>query len=72
MHGLEEKIPYYGERFMVKPGITGWAQVNGRDELPDDTKVELDRWHCDNWNYFLDWRIIFSTFSAVLSKRGAF
>lgn len=54
------------------PGITGWAQVNGRDELPDDTKVELDRWYCDNWNYFLDWRIIFSTFSAVLSKRGAF
>ena len=53
------------------PGITGWAQVNGRDELPDDVKVEMDRWYCDNWNYFLDWKIIFMTFQAVLSKRGA-
>lgn len=53
------------------PGITGWAQVNGRDELPDDVKVQADKWYCDNWSYFLDWRIIFSTFSAVASKRGA-
>ncbi len=37
------------------PGITGWAQVNGRDDLPDDKKVELDKWYCDNWNYWLDW-----------------
>ena len=54
------------------PGITGWAQINGRDELPDQTKVELDKWYCENWNYLLDWRIIFSTFGAVVSKRGAF
>ena len=54
------------------PGITGWAQVNGRDELPDDIKVEADKWYCDNWSYSLDWRIIFSTFGAVLSKRGAY
>ena len=54
------------------PGITGWAQINGRDELPDQVKVDLDKWYCDNWNYWLDWRIIFSTFGAVLSKRGAF
>lgn len=54
------------------PGITGWAQINGRDELPDERKVELDHWYCSNWNYWLDWRIIFSTFGAVMSKRGAF
>lgn len=54
------------------PGITGWAQVNGRDELADDVKVEADRWYCDNWSYMLDWRIIAKTFDAVLSKRGAF
>jgi O-antigen biosynthesis protein WbqP len=53
------------------PGITGWAQVNGRDELPDDVKVAADKWYCDNWSYWLDWRIIFQTFGAVLSKRGA-
>jgi O-antigen biosynthesis protein WbqP len=54
------------------PGITGWAQVNGRDELPDAVKVEADKWYCDHWSYWLDWRIMFSTFGAVLSKRGAF
>lgn len=54
------------------PGITGWAQINGRDELPDDVKVEADKWYCDHWSYLLDWKIIFATFGAVLSKRGAF
>jgi len=53
------------------PGITGWAQVNGRDELADDVKVTLDRWYCDNWSYWLDWRILFATVSAVKSRRGA-
>lgn len=54
------------------PGITGWAQINGRDELPDDTKVQFDTWYCNNWHYFLDWKIIFLTLKAVASRRGAF
>lgn len=54
------------------PGITGWAQINGRDELPDDVKINADKWYCDHWGYWLDWQIIFSTLSAVTSKRGAF
>lgn len=53
------------------PGITGWAQVNGRDELPDDIKVSMDKWYCDNWNYCLDWKIIFMTFQTVITRRGA-
>jgi O-antigen biosynthesis protein WbqP len=53
------------------PGITGWAQINGRDELRDEVKVAADKWYCDNWSYWLDWRIIGATFGAVLSKRGA-
>lgn len=52
------------------PGITGWAQVNGRDELSDSVKVQLDKWYVDHWHYFLDWRIIFATVKAVLSRRG--
>ena len=52
------------------PGITGWAQVNGRDELPDDAKVAFDKWYCDNWCYALDLQIIIKTVSAVLSRRG--
>ena len=52
------------------PGITGWAQVNGRDELADDVKLEMDKWYCDNWNYWLDWKIVFYTARAVLTGRG--
>lgn len=53
------------------PGITGWAQVNGRDELPDDQKVKMDQWYCDNWNYWLDWKIVFYTVRTVITRRGA-
>jgi O-antigen biosynthesis protein WbqP len=52
------------------PGITGWAQVNGRDELPDDDKVQADKWYCDNWTPALDIKIICMTFGAITSKRG--
>lgn len=52
------------------PGITGWAQVNGRDELADNVKVEFDKWYCDHWSYILDWRIMFLTLFAVVSRRG--
>jgi O-antigen biosynthesis protein WbqP len=54
------------------PGITGWAQINGRDELADDIKVQFDTWYCNHWNYFLDWKIILLTLKAVASRRGAF
>jgi O-antigen biosynthesis protein WbqP len=54
------------------PGITGWAQVNGRDDLPDTVKLQHDKWYCDHWDYWLDWRIIVMTVAAVLSRRGAF
>ncbi|MBY0358818.1 MAG: sugar transferase [Candidatus Obscuribacterales bacterium] len=54
------------------PGITGWAQVNGRDELPDQTKVEMDKWYCTHWTYTLDWQIIFMTVKTVITRRGAF
>jgi O-antigen biosynthesis protein WbqP len=53
------------------PGITGWAQVNGRDELPDDDKVQADKWYCDNWSLALDIKIVAMTFGAIASKRGA-
>jgi lipopolysaccharide/colanic/teichoic acid biosynthesis glycosyltransferase len=53
------------------PGITGWAQINGRDELPDDVKVQADKFYCDNWSLLLDLKIIFGTFGAIVTKRGA-
>jgi O-antigen biosynthesis protein WbqP len=54
----------------MPPGITGWAQVNGRDELADDEKVAYDAWYCKNWNYWLDWAILFRTVFALINRRG--
>jgi O-antigen biosynthesis protein WbqP len=55
----------------MRPGITGWAQINGRDDLPDDKKIELDAWYCMQWHYFLDWKIIGLTIVEVIRRRGA-
>lgn len=53
------------------PGITGWAQVNGRDELADEVKVAYDKWYCEHWSLILDLHIIVRTVAAVLNRRGA-
>jgi len=52
------------------PGITGWAQVNGRDELPIPVKVEFDEYYLKHRSFVFDLRILFLTFSSVVSTRG--
>lgn len=50
----------------VRPGITGWAQVNGRDEMEISIKVEYDRYYVENWSLLFDLRIILLTFYKVI------
>ena len=54
----------------LTPGLTGWAQINGRDELPIPVKVEFDEWYLQNRSFFLDVKIIVQTFVKVLRKEG--
>lgn len=54
----------------LTPGLTGWAQINGRDELPIPQKVALDREYLENRTFFLDLKIIFLTFLKVIRKDG--
>lgn len=54
----------------VKPGITGWAQVNGRDELPIDVKADLDGYYAKNLSLILDIKILFMTIGSVLTSKG--
>lgn len=54
----------------LKPGITGWAQINGRDELPIPTKVELDRYYLLNRSVFLDLKILLLTVLKVIWREG--
>lgn len=71
---LTEYLRYYTpeqvRRHDVKPGITGWAQVNGRNDISWDRKFALDVWYVDHWSFRLDLRILFMTFWKVLTREG--
>ena len=55
---------------IMRPGITGLAQVNGRDDLPIPVKVEYDKEYVDNFSLINDFKILFNTIKAVLTARG--
>jgi sugar transferase EpsL len=57
-------------RHEVKPGITGWAQVNGRNAVTWEQKFALDVWYVDNWSVGLDLKILLMTLGTVLTGRG--
>lgn len=65
-------LPLYSEeqnkRHNVKPGITGWAQINGRNNISWNEKFKLDIWYVDNKNLFLDIKILLITIKKVLAK----
>lgn len=62
--------PEQARRHEVRPGITGWAQVNGRNDIPWKKKFELDVWYVDHCSFILDLRIIFMTIKKVLIREG--
>lgn len=57
-------------RHSIKPGLTGWAQVNGRNNISWEEKFRLDVWYVDNQSFELDLRIIFLTLGKVFSREG--
>ncbi|MGD8603211.1 MAG: sugar transferase [Anaerolineales bacterium] len=67
---LDRYSPAQARRHEVLPGITGWAQVNGRNALTWDDKFEHDVWYVDHWSLWLDIKILFITFWKVLRREG--
>jgi sugar transferase EpsL len=69
---LVEYLPLYSEkqsrRHEVKPGITGWAQVNGRNAISWDEKFDLDVWYVDNQSIWLDIKILWLTVKKVINR----
>ena len=68
MEHLPRYSPEQGRRHDVMSGITGWAQINGRNALNWAEKFELDKWYVDNWSLGLDLRILLQTFKCVLRR----
>ena len=71
---LMEYLPLYSpeqnRRHEVKPGLTGWAQVNGRNAISWEEKFRLDAWYVDNWSLWLDIKIFWITFIKVFRRVG--
>lgn len=71
---LMEYLPLYSpeqyRRHEVRPGVTGWAQINGRNALSWDEKFKLDVWYVENRSFWLDIKILFLTVKKVVKKDG--
>ncbi|MEG4282803.1 sugar transferase [Microcoleus sp. A006_D1] len=66
---LERYSPEQARRHDVMPGITGWAQINGRNAISWPEKFKLDVWYVDNWSLWLDLKILFLTVGKVLGQK---
>ena len=71
---LEEYLELYSEdqlkRHLVRPGITGWAQINGRNAISWEKKFELDLWYIEHLTFLLDIKILFVTLFNVIKGKG--
>ena len=67
---LDRYTPEQSRRHNVAPGITGWAQINGRNSITWEEKFALDLWYIDNWSLWLDLKILFLTVFKIVSKEG--
>jgi lipopolysaccharide/colanic/teichoic acid biosynthesis glycosyltransferase len=70
MQYLARYTPEQARRNLVKPGITGWAQINGRNAIGWEEKFKLDVWYVDNVSLWLDIKILFLTMYRVLFRHG--
>jgi lipopolysaccharide/colanic/teichoic acid biosynthesis glycosyltransferase len=67
---LDRYTPEQARRHEVTPGITGWAQVNGRNSISWEKKFQLDLWYIDHWSLWLDLKILLQTVVKIISKEG--
>jgi len=67
---LERYSPEEARRHEVRPGLTGWAQINGRNATTWEERLRLDVWYVDHRNFLFDLRILFKTVTKVLRKEG--
>jgi sugar transferase EpsL len=70
MQYLERYSPEQARRHEVRPGITGWAQVNGRNAIDWERRLSMDVWYVDHWNLGLDFQILLMTLAKLVQREG--
>ena len=70
MEYLPRYTPEQRRRHDMKPGLTGWAQINGRNAITWDDRFRLDVWYVDHWSFWLDIKILMRTFFQFLKREG--
>ena len=70
MQYLDRYTPEQARRHEVRPGITGWAQINGRNAVSWEDRLKMDIWYVDHLSSFLDFRILFMTVFKVVKREG--
>jgi lipopolysaccharide/colanic/teichoic acid biosynthesis glycosyltransferase len=70
MRYLPRYNAFQARRMEMKPGVTGWAQINGRNAISWDEKFALDVWYIDNSSFWLDLKIVVKTFFVVINRRN--
>ena len=68
----EKYTPHQAIRLQMRPGLTGWAQVSGRNILPYEERLEYDVWYVQNWRLLMDFKILIKTPVVVLSQKGVY
>nr|WP_309098782.1 sugar transferase [Fredinandcohnia onubensis] len=68
---FNEEIPGFNKRLLIKPGLTGWAQVNGGYECSPEEKLNYDIYYIKNMSYLLDVKIVFRTVKVIFTGEGA-
>lgn len=71
-HQVEKYSKFEKRRLRMKPGITGWAQINGRNLLSWKDRIVLDVWYVENWSLCLDFKILLMTPGVILSGQGIY
>ncbi len=69
---VERYTDYHRKRLNMRPGVTGWAQVNGRNALPWAKRIDLDIWYVENYSLLLDLKIFLKTFKVALLREGLY
>jgi len=69
---VERYTEFQRKRLLVKPGITGWAQVNGRNAISWEERIKFDVWYVENWSLWLDFKIMLKTIKVVIKKEGLY